>query len=89
MADVLSPADLERLAGQVAEAVADRLARRPLLVDRVELAPMIGLSVPTIERRTRTGEIPCVRSGRRVLYDPRAVVDAMATKTKGGADHGK
>lgn len=84
MVDVLSPADLDRLAGMVADAVADRLARRPLLVDRVELAPMIGLSVPTIERRTRTGEIPCVRSGRRVLYDPQAVVAAMASNEKGG-----
>lgn len=84
MVDVLSPADLERLAGMVADAVADRLARRPLLVDRVELAPMIGLSVPTIERRTRDGSIPCVRSGRRVLYDPNAVVAAMASNKKGG-----
>lgn len=84
MVNVLSPADLERLADRLADAVADRLARRPLLVDRVELARMLGLSVPSIERRTRDGSIPSIKSGRRVLYDPPAVVAAMASNAKGG-----
>lgn len=84
MDNFLTPADLERLAEMLADAVADRLARRPLLVGREDLAPMISLSVPTIERRTQTGEIPSIKSGRRVLYNPQAVVAAMSRNEKGG-----
>lgn len=70
----LSPAELDRLA----ESIADRLANRPRLVDRVELARTLGLSVPTIERYTRSGKIACVRIGRRVLYAPDAVIESLS-----------
>ena len=80
----MTPHEISQLAEAVAKIVADRLASRPLLVDRVDLAPMLGLSVPTIERRTRDGSIPCIRIGRRVLYDPQAVVAAMSRNEKGG-----
>ena len=69
----LSPADIDRLA----ESIAQRLASRPRLVDRVEIAQMLGLSVPTIERYTRSGTLPCVRVGRRVLYAPESVIESL------------
>lgn len=74
----LSPADLDRLADAVAARVADRLSGRPRLVDRVDLAYVLGVSVPTVERHVRNGAIPCVRLGRRVLFDPGAVVVALS-----------
>ena len=72
-ASTLTPADLDRLADRIGE----RLANQPRLVDRVTLARRFGISVPTIERYTRAGTIPCVRLGRRVLYAPDAVLQAL------------
>ena len=78
MSSVLSPMDIQRLADALAPLIADRLANTRRLVDRVELSNIIGLSVPTIERRMRDGSIPVVRSGRRTLFDVDAVVKAMS-----------
>ena len=82
----MTPSELEMLAERVAEHVAAKLKSRPELVDRNELARLLGVSVPTIERRTANGEIPCVRFGRRVLYDPAAVIQARSDK---GGRHGQ
>jgi excisionase family DNA binding protein len=71
---VLSPADLAKL-GHV---IATQLATTPLLVDCVELAPLLSVSVETVKRYTKCGRIPCVRIGRRVLYQPEAVIAALA-----------
>lgn len=81
----LSPADLDRL-GRV---IADRLATQPMLVDAVGLAPLIGVCVETVKRYTQRELIPCVRIGRRVLYQPEAVIYALTEATaneKGAAD---
>lgn len=79
----LTPSELDALAERLAEKVAAKMAKQPLLVDRVELSPLLSVSVPTIERMTAKGEIPCVRFGRRVLYDPAAVVAACSQNEKG------
>ncbi|WP_372721561.1 helix-turn-helix domain-containing protein [Novipirellula sp.] len=76
----LSPADIDRL-GRV---IANRLASQPLLVDAVELAPLINVSVETVKRYTKSGLIPCVRIGRRVLYQPEAVIWALIEATANG-----
>lgn len=81
----LSPADLDRLG----RAIAERLASQPLLNDAVGLASLIGVSVETVKRYTKAGLIPCVRIGRRVLYQPEAVIWALTEATangKGGDD---
>lgn len=81
----MTPSEIDALAERVAEKVARELRKSPSLVDRVELARQLGVSVPTIERASAKGEIPFVRLGRRVLYDPAAVI--RARMEKGGADH--
>lgn len=80
----LSPVEMDRWASLVADRVAERLAGVPRLVDRVRLAELLGVSVPTIERLTSAGELPIVRMGRRVLYDPAAVIEARTPKAKKG-----
>lgn len=80
----LSPVELERLADLVADRVAERLAGAPRLVDRVRLAELLAVSVATVERLTAAGELPIVRMGRRVLYDPGECIAARAAQQKGG-----
>lgn len=70
--------DLEHFADRIAEAVSRRMDSRPLLVDRHELADLLGVSVPTIERMQRARRIPVVRIGRLVKYNPEAVMRALS-----------
>lgn len=79
----MTPAELELFADRLANAVADRLANRPRLVDRVALAKQTGLSVPTLDRLRKAGTVPCIVSGSRVLFDINAVVAALS---EGGND---
>jgi len=51
-------------------------AQRPF-VDARELAERLGVSVRTIRSWQRTGRIPYVRAGRRVLFDVAAVETAL------------
>jgi excisionase family DNA binding protein len=81
-----TPHELDRLADAVADRLAAKLLDQPKLVDRVELARVLGVSVPTIERLSAAGSIPVVRMGRRVLFDPAAVI-AARSEQKGGGDH--
>lgn len=78
----LTPIEIERLAESVACLVAAKMLTQPRLVSRERIAAITSTSVPTIDRLTRAGTIPCVRRGARVLYDPAEVVDAM----KNGGD---
>ena len=74
---MLSPLEIEQLADLLAEKVASRLAHQPKLVDRYRIAELLGLSVPTIDRRVRSGRIPVIRDGRRVLFNPESVIQAL------------
>ena len=83
MTSIIPPAELEDFIDSIADRVAERLAKRPRLVDRHTLAGLIGLSIATIERRVRDGSIPVIRIGNRVLFDVGDVVAALKT---GGID---
>ena len=83
MAESLTPAELEILADSVARKVAEKLIDQPRLVSREQIAIFTSISVPTVDRMTRSGEIPCIRRGSRVLYDPADVIAAM--KRRGDA----
>ena len=74
---ITTPAELEQLAKQIADRVTAQLSRRRL-VDRVELAELLGISVPTVDRQVRCGKIPVVRIGRRILFDPTKVIEAFS-----------
>lgn len=74
----LTPVDMEVLADMVADRVADRLANRRRLLTRYELSEVIGVSVPKLDTMLRDGELPVIRVGRKVLFDPHAVIAHLA-----------
>lgn len=76
---MLTPSDLENFASKIADLVVQRLADQPALLDRVALAKKIGLSVPTIDRMVRDGQIPAIKGRSRVLFDLKAVKAALAS----------
>lgn len=43
----------------------------PLLLNARDAAAAMSISERLLWTKTNCGEIPCVRIGRRVLYDPR------------------
>lgn len=77
---MLTPTELDKLAREIAEMVAAKVASRPRLVDRYQLADILGCSVPTVERLQSEGLVPVIRLGRAVRYDANQVVEALTTK---------
>lgn len=75
---MLSPMELETLADAVASRVADRLANQRRLLSRQELAPIINVSLPKLDTMLRDGELPVIRVGRKVLFDPHAVIQHLS-----------
>lgn len=79
-------ADSPRLLGAVTQrlddlgAKIDAIARRlpPALASAAEAARQMGVSVPTVRRRIRSGELPVVRRGGRVLVDLGAITTPNA-----------
>ena len=53
-------------------------SREPRLVDGDRMAELAGVSRPTIDRAVRDDIIPSVKFGRRRLFDPQAVINALA-----------
>ncbi|TWU16937.1 helix-turn-helix domain-containing protein [Allorhodopirellula heiligendammensis] len=79
----LSPSDMEVLANMVADRVADRMSNRRKLLNRNELSEVIGVSVPKLDTMLRDGELPVIRVGRKVLFDPHAVIAHLANQSRG------
>lgn len=51
----------------------------PILIDRVEVARLLGVSPGTVDNLRRRGELPSVKIGTRRLFDVadlRALIDA-------------
>ena len=79
--------EIQQLADAIADAIAERLANRAsedVYLDSLGAAELLGCSVPTIERFTKSGEIPSLKLGRLRRY-PRAGLLALRNK-KGGAE---
>ncbi len=67
----LTPLELDSLANQIADRVLLRMAlqsQQSALLDARQAADLLGCSVPTIERLTRSGEIPSIKLGRLRRY---------------------
>ena len=77
----LSPVDMEVLADMVADRVADRLSNRRRLLTRHELSEVIGVSASKLDTMLRDGELPVIRVGRKVLFDPHAVIAQLADQS--------
>lgn len=92
MADlILKSADVEALASLLADAVAKRIeplitSRKRKLVDRPTMAELANVSVPMLDRLVASKRIPSVLAGKRRLFDPDRVIDALVDV--GGADNG-
>ena len=82
----MTPIEIQQLADAIAERLASR-ATGDVFLDSFQAAAMLACSVPTIERLTKSGEIPSVKFGRLRRYR-RADLMALANE-KGGADHDK
>ncbi|WP_237607401.1 DNA-binding protein [Roseimaritima sediminicola] len=85
MADLLlRDTDADALAAMIAAAVADAVrpllaeSAEPRLVDRERMAALLSISVPKLDTMTAAGTIPSVSVGRRRLYQPAAVIDALS-----------
>jgi excisionase family DNA binding protein len=68
----VTPVEINLLADQVAERVLALLNSRPSeeFVDKHRAAEILGISVPTLERRTADGSIPSHKIGRLRRYLP-------------------
>lgn len=91
-ARLLLDALLADVTDRIVDSVAARLAEvvknsRPVdeLQDEPTMAKLLGVSSQTLKRRRKKGEVPYVRLGRRVLYNPAAVFDAVSKNSNGGA----
>jgi excisionase family DNA binding protein len=82
---MFTPIELDRLA----EALAERLAARGVgastdsLIDVHDAAELLGCSVPTVERLTRSGVIPSIKLGRLRRYRR---ADLLGSNVKGGGN---
>lgn len=65
-----------------APATATAADAEPLL-DAAELATALSLPQTWIEDRTRRDELPCIRAGRWIRYNRRAVEQALSVNAKG------
>lgn len=82
----MTPSEEAAFISRIADAVADRLAIRPRLVNRNQLALALGVSVPTIERLQRNGRIAPIRIGKRCCYDIEAAVRALSESAEQTAE---
>jgi len=55
----------------------------PLSLRRREAAAALGLSVSTLARLTKAGELPCVKLGRSVLYPVAMLEEFLRTRAEG------
>lgn len=80
---------LEWLADTVAQRVADRLPAAHAqavddgLIDGPTMAQRLDISLPSLDRYRKAGAIPCVRLGRRVMYSPHDVLEALSQQSAG------
>jgi len=79
---ILKAADVEALANLLADVVAKRVeplitSRQRKLVDRPTMAELANISIPMLDRLVASKRIPSVLAGKRRLFDPDRVVDAL------------
>jgi excisionase family DNA binding protein len=65
---MLSDYELQRIAELLADSLAKRIEPNEQMLDVHEAARLLGLSVSTLERRTRDGSIPSIKIGRLRRY---------------------
>ncbi|MFN9912433.1 MAG: hypothetical protein ACK53L_07610, partial [Pirellulaceae bacterium] len=79
---ILEHADVDVLAMKVADIVSTRMEsilgnRERRLVDRPAMARLANIGTATLDRLVSNKRIPSVLVGRRRLFDPDPVIDAL------------
>ena len=85
----MSPHEIDLLAEALAERLERRLTNRTdaeAMIDAPAVAELLGCSLATVERRTKSGDLPSVKFGRLRRYRR---ADLLALNEKGGCDHAK
>ncbi len=80
----MTPSEIQQLADAIAERLESRAAG-DVWLDAPDAAEVMACSVPTIERRTKSGELPSVKFGRLRRYR-RSVLLAMADEKRDHSD---
>lgn len=83
---MMTPLEIDALAEALAERLAGRVDRADVWIDVHAAADVLGCSVPTVERLTRSGELPSRKVGRLRRYRRS---DLLACNEKKGVDHGQ
>lgn len=78
----LTPIEIQQLADAIAERLSSR-ATGDVYLDALGAAALLACSVPTIERLTKSGEIPSVKFGRLRRYSRAAL---LALRNNKGGD---
>ncbi len=79
--------DLQELTQAVAAVVVAQLtpllqaSHEPRLVDRVRMAELLGISLPSLDRMVSSDEIPSVTIGTRRLFNPASVISSLEKET--------
>lgn len=88
---ILTTIPIEEFQAMIAETVQEQLSRvRPTppkdkrYFTRKETANKLRISLPTLNERTKSGQIEGQRIGARVLYSEDAIERALQTTKKGG-----
>ena len=80
---------IDDIANRGAERISDVVVdsgRPEELLDEPAMAASLGVSQQTLNRYRKQGKVPCVRLGRRVLYRPQAVLEALSETSTGEAN---
>ena len=80
---MMTPAELDQLADAVAERIAVRLGGKvgaDGLLNIHDVAELMGCSVPTVERLTRSGDLPSVKVGRLRRFLRSDLMDHLSGK---------
>ena len=92
MSTIFTTIPVDEFRAMVAETVREQLAQaRPTppkekhYYTRKETAKRLRISLPTLNERTKNGNIEGQRIGARVLYSEDAIEQALKTTKKGGA----
>ena len=81
----MTPREIDEIASRVADLVVEKLSHQPIdrLIGKAEAAALLGCSVPTVERLTRSGAILSHKLGKLRRYRASEILTA---KKVGGAE---
>ena len=60
------------------------MAKTRLCLSAAEVSEQTGISISLVRKLTRSGEIPHIRVGRRILYPAEALAEWLTQQTVGG-----